>query len=91
MLAAWGLATGALELVAAWDVPRARPAFWLLLTGGASSLFLAILVLVLPYAGIDSVDRVIAASAQIFGVALLLAALDFPRRAPAQPGTTPWM
>jgi uncharacterized membrane protein HdeD (DUF308 family) len=91
LLAAWGVATGIFELIAAIDTPRARPAHWLLATGGASSLFLAVLVLLLPFADTDIIARVIAAYAQIFGVALLLAALDFPRRRAMDAGTAPWM
>jgi uncharacterized membrane protein HdeD (DUF308 family) len=79
LLAGWGVATGVMELSAANSVPRSRPAAWLLGTAGASSLFLALLVLLLPYGADDLVSRVIAAYAQVFGVALLVAALDFPR------------
>ncbi|HTO11528.1 MAG TPA: DUF308 domain-containing protein [Candidatus Binatia bacterium] len=89
VLAGWGLATGALELLAARSLPRSRPAAWLLGTAGASSLFLALLVLVLPYASVDFVSRVIAAYAQVFGVALLLAALDFPRGRPSGRAVAP--
>jgi len=79
LLAGWGVATGVMELAAAGAIPRSRPAAWLLATAGVSSLFLALLVLMLPHADVDLVSRVIAAYAQVFGVALLLAALDFPR------------
>ena len=84
VVAAWGVLTGVLELIAAAGVPRARPARWLLLTGGASSLFLALLIVALPYAGVELVARIIAAYAQVFGVVLLLAAMDFPRRSGAE-------
>ena len=79
-LAAWGFVTGALELIIAADVPRSRPAFWLLVTGAASSVFLAILILLLPYAAVNLVPRVITAYAQVFGIVLLIAAADFARR-----------
>jgi uncharacterized membrane protein HdeD (DUF308 family) len=80
VVAAWGVITGVLELVVAGGLSRTRPARWLLLTGGASSVFLALLIVALPYAGTDPGARIIAAYAQVFGVVLLLAAVDFPRR-----------
>jgi len=79
VLAAWGLITGVLELVAALRLPREGAGHWLLGTAGVSSLFLAILILLLPYAVDDFVLRVIAVYAQVFGAALLLAAIFFPR------------
>jgi hypothetical protein len=45
VLAAWGLITGVLELVAALRLPREGAGHWLLGTAGVSSLFLAILIL----------------------------------------------
>lgn len=79
VLAAWGLITGVLELVAALRLPREGAGHWLLGTAGVSSLFLAILILLLPYAVDDFVLRVIAVYAQVFGAVLLLAAIFFPR------------
>ncbi len=79
ILAAWGLLTGVLEIVAAARLPRERAGYWLLGTAGFSSLFLAVLVLLLPHAGDDFVMRVIATYAQVFGVVLLFAAVLFPR------------
>jgi uncharacterized membrane protein HdeD (DUF308 family) len=78
-LAAWGVATGVLEIIMAAGVPRSRPAHILLLTGAASSVFLALLLVMLPYAGVPMVVRVITVYAQIFGVVLVLAAADFAR------------
>jgi uncharacterized membrane protein HdeD (DUF308 family) len=49
-IAAWGLLTGALELIAAARLPREGASRWLLATGGGFSLFLALLLLVLPHA-----------------------------------------
>jgi hypothetical protein len=43
-IAAWGLLTGVLELVAAARLPRQSAGPWLLLTGGVFSLFLAVLI-----------------------------------------------
>jgi uncharacterized membrane protein HdeD (DUF308 family) len=81
VLAAWGLITGVLELVAAIRLPRERAGYWLLGTAGVSSLFLAVLVLLLPHADDDFVMRVMAAYAQVFGAVLLFAAIFFPREA----------
>ena len=79
-LAAWGLLTGALELMLAAGVPRHRPAWLLLLTGAFSSLFLAVMLLILPHADAPFVGRILTAYAQVFGVALVLAASDFARQ-----------
>lgn len=79
VLAGWGLATGVLELLAAIHLPREGAGYWLLATGGFSSVFLAILILLLPHAGADVVVRIIAAYAQVFGIVLLFAAIRFPR------------
>ncbi|HEX9818624.1 MAG TPA: DUF308 domain-containing protein [Methylomirabilota bacterium] len=87
VLAGWGLATGGLELLAAFYLPRAGAAHWLLATAGLSSLFLAGLLLLLPHADTDVIVRVIAVYAQVFGVALLAAAVCFPREAGRYVGT----
>lgn len=79
ILAAWGLLTGVLELVAAIRLPRGGAGHWLLGTAGLSSLFLAGLVLLLPHADDDFVMRVMATYAQVFGAVLLFAAIFFPR------------
>ncbi|HEU4367503.1 MAG TPA: DUF308 domain-containing protein [Methylomirabilota bacterium] len=81
VLAGWGLATGVLELLAAIDLPREGAAHWLLATAGLSSLFLAGLILLVRRADADFIVRVIAVYAQVFGIALLAAAICFPREA----------
>jgi len=73
-IAVWGLLTGVLELVAAARLPRQSAGPWLLLTGGAFSLFLAVLILVLPYAGEPSVARAVGVYALGFGALLVAAA-----------------
>jgi uncharacterized membrane protein HdeD (DUF308 family) len=78
-LGAWGVITGVLELIAAICLPREGAGHWLLGTAGVSSLFLALLILLLGHADTDFVVRVIATYAQVFGTALLLAALLFGR------------
>jgi uncharacterized membrane protein HdeD (DUF308 family) len=77
VLAAWGLLTGTFEIVAALWLPRTFAAHWLLGTGGASSIFLALVVLALPRAASDRVALSLAIYAIVFGIAILLAALRF--------------
>jgi uncharacterized membrane protein HdeD (DUF308 family) len=78
-LAAWGVVTGAIEMILAFSVPRTRPAHALLITGAVSSTFLALLLVMLPHAGEGIMAWIIIAYAQVFGVALVLAAADFSR------------
>jgi len=79
-LAAWGIVTGALEMILAFGVPRTRPAHILLITGAVSSAFLAVLLVMLPHAGETMMAPIIIAYTQVFGVALVLAAADFARQ-----------
>lgn len=79
-LAAWGVATGALEMIMAASVPRSRPAHLLLITGAVSSHFLAILLVILPYAGGAVATSILIAYAEVFGIVLVLAAMDFARQ-----------
>ena len=79
-LAIWGVATGALELVMAAGVPQRRPAHILLVTGAVSSVFLAVLLVMLPYGGEPMMGRVLTVYAEVFGIVLVLAAADFARQ-----------
>jgi uncharacterized membrane protein HdeD (DUF308 family) len=79
VLAAWGLVTGGLEVLAAFTLPRRGASYWLLVTAGVSSLFLATLLLLVPHADVDLIARIIAAYAQVFGIVLIFAAIRFPR------------
>ena len=79
-LAAWGVVTGALEMIMAFSVPRTRPAHMLLFTGAVSSNFLAILLVILPYAGGTTAANLLTAYAEVFGIVLVLAAMDFARQ-----------
>jgi uncharacterized membrane protein HdeD (DUF308 family) len=78
-LVTWGIATGILEIAQAVRLPRTRAAHWLLGTGGVSSLFLAVLLLMLPYAGVDRIVHVIGAYALVFGTVVTLAAFVVSR------------
>ncbi len=75
-IAAWGLLTGVLELVAAARLPRRSAGYWLLLTGGVFSLFLALLILMLPHALEPSVARAVGVYALFFGALLVAAAVS---------------
>jgi uncharacterized membrane protein HdeD (DUF308 family) len=79
LLAGWGIATGVLEIVAAFSILPSGAGRWLLFTGGSFSLFLAFLVLLLPYAHLDAVVHLIAGYAELYGLVVLLAAIHFAR------------
>jgi uncharacterized membrane protein HdeD (DUF308 family) len=73
-IATWGLLTGVLEILAGVSLPRQRAGSWLLATGGVFSLFLALLILVRPYAVQPSLVGALGLYALAFGVVLLAAA-----------------
>lgn len=77
VLIVWGLLTGIFEIIAAVALPRQLAAHWFVGTAGASSLFLALVVLALPRAGSDLVALGLAVYAIVFGIVILLAALRF--------------
>jgi uncharacterized membrane protein HdeD (DUF308 family) len=83
VLIAWGVLTGICEIVAAVRFPRELAAHWFVATGGASSMFLALVVLALPHAGSDRVALALAAYAIVFGIVMLFASLRFRLAAPA--------
>jgi uncharacterized membrane protein HdeD (DUF308 family) len=80
-IAAWGLVTGLLEILAAFRLPREVSGHWFLITGGVSSVFLALFLVVLPHALSDAVAKGIGLYALAFGVALVLAAWAFRQSA----------
>jgi uncharacterized membrane protein HdeD (DUF308 family) len=77
VVAIWGLVTGALELLTALAVPRQRATHWLLGTSAVCSLFLAVLVMLVPFADAVSMVYLIAAYAIVFGVLTMSAAVRF--------------
>ncbi len=83
VLIAWGVLTGICEIVAAVRLPRELAAHWLVGTGGAFSIFLALVVLALPHAGSDRVALALATYAIVFGIVMLFASLRFRLAAPA--------
>jgi uncharacterized membrane protein HdeD (DUF308 family) len=78
-IAFWGIVTGVLEVVVAWRLPRELAAHWFMAMGGIASLFLAVLVLILPHAVTSDVAWALGAYALVFGVLASLAALRLRR------------
>lgn len=73
-LAVWGLLTGALEIIAARRLPRASGGYWLLFTGGVSSLFLALIIVALLHALQPRIVLILGVYSLLFGVLELAAA-----------------
>jgi uncharacterized membrane protein HdeD (DUF308 family) len=82
-IATWGLLTGILEITAALRLPRRGAGYWLLATGGVFSLFLGVIILVLPHAAQPSVVCALGIYALAFGA--LLAAAAFSLRTALPP------
>ena len=76
-VAIWGVVTGALELLTALAVPRHRATHWLMGSAGICSVFLAVLVMLIPLADAVSIVYLIASYAIIFGVLTMSAAVRF--------------
>jgi uncharacterized membrane protein HdeD (DUF308 family) len=70
-----GFSPGVLKLVAATRLPRGGAGAWLLLTGGGFSLFLALLILVLPHAVEPLVARAVRVQAVLFDAVLAAGSL----------------
>jgi uncharacterized membrane protein HdeD (DUF308 family) len=83
MIAFWGIVTGILEVLRASRLPRELESHWLLGMGGVASLFLAVLILILPHAVASEVSWALGVYALVFGVLVSLAALRLRRRARA--------
>ncbi len=83
-IATWGLLTGALEITAAVRLPRRGAGYWLLATGGVFSLFLAVVILILPHAAQPSVVRALGIYALGFGALLVAVAFSLRRTLPAR-------
>ena len=73
------------ELAAATRLPSGKADYWLLGAAGVSSLFLALLLLILPHAEDGFVVRVMATYAEAFGIVILFAAILFARDVPSAP------
>jgi uncharacterized membrane protein HdeD (DUF308 family) len=65
VVVAWGVLTGALELLGATWLPLEGNAHWLWAIGGVSSVFLAVLILTLPHADHTGPIRALGACALV--------------------------
>jgi uncharacterized membrane protein HdeD (DUF308 family) len=88
MIAFWGIVTGVLELLLALRLPRELQSSWLLALGGIASLFLAVLVLILPHVVARQMAWALGGYALVFGVLVSLVAARLRRRARAANGAT---
>src|SRR5262245_43472978 len=82
-IAFWGIATGVLEIILAVRLPRSLASHWFLAWGGIASLFLAVMILVLPHAVVQDATRALGVYALVFGVLVSLVALRLRRHAVA--------
>ncbi|HXJ82863.1 MAG TPA: DUF308 domain-containing protein [Candidatus Methylomirabilis sp.] len=80
-IAFWGVVTGILEITVAVRLPRELASHWLLGAGGVASVFLGLLVGMLPYAATTVVLTAIGVYALAFGILVSLAALRLRRLA----------
>ncbi len=80
-IVAWGVLTGVLEMILAARLPRELESHWLLAAGGAASLFLAVLVWMLPHAVLGDIAWALGVYALVFGVLVFLAARRLRRAA----------
>src|SRR3989442_10068829 len=81
MIAAWGLVTGILEILATVRPPRGVTGHWALAAAGVWSIFLAVLIVSLPHAVTDSLVDAIGVYALVFRV-LVFAGGGFPLPVP---------
>ena len=82
MIAAWGLVTGILEILAAVRPPRGMTGHWALVAAGVWSIFLAVLIVSLPHAVTDSLVDAVGVYALVFGVLVSTIAVFLHRVSP---------
>lgn len=81
VVAWWGIVTGILEILVAARLPRELASHWLLGMGGVASVFLGVLVWMLPHADATAVATAIGLYALVFGALVSLAAMRLRARA----------
>ncbi|HXJ78604.1 MAG TPA: DUF308 domain-containing protein [Candidatus Methylomirabilis sp.] len=77
LIAAYGLLTGVLEIIAALRLPPMTAGHWLLGTAGVCSLFLAVAIVLMSHADAGLVAIALGTYAVAFGALMLLAAVRF--------------
>ena len=82
MIATWGLVTGILEILGAVRLPCGVAAHLFLAAGGLWSIFLAVLILSLPYAVTDQLVDAIGVYVLVFGILVSVAAFWLRRVVP---------
>ena len=82
VIAIWGLVTGILEILGAVRPAGGVAAHWFLAAGGLWSIFLAVLILSLPYALTDQLVDAIGVYVLVFGVLVSVAAFSLRKVVP---------
>ena len=77
VIAAWGLATGALEIFSAMRLRQHIRGEWLMLLSGASSIALGLVMVAVPLAGPSGIAFWLGVYAFLFGALLVLLAFRF--------------
>ena len=75
VIAPWGVVTGLLEIVSALRLPQRGTGHWALAAAGFWSIFLAVLILILPHAVTHSLVHTVGVYALIFGALVSMAAV----------------
>jgi uncharacterized membrane protein HdeD (DUF308 family) len=82
LVAAWALATGALEIATAFAARGAKTVEWLLLAAGLLSVLLAVVIAVVPGVGAVLIVATVGAYAIAHGVVMLAMAVRVRQRRP---------
>jgi uncharacterized membrane protein HdeD (DUF308 family) len=89
LIAAWAIATGIFEILAAIELRKAIEGEWLLIVAGALSVVFGLLLIFFPGAGALALLWMIAAYALLFGILLLVLAFRLRGLKDAAPAPAP--